>query len=464
MENYILFSKDKQNAVSVDAETMWEKKNPIVLYVHIPFCNNVCSCCIYNKYSTKGILLEEYLKAIKKEINKYSNEPHIRDSEVISGYIGGGTPTCLSTEQLDDLLVHIEKSFNMKRQDKFFNITVETTPNEMDLEKAQMLRKHGINRISIGGQAFNDQLLKNIGRTHTAQRIKDVVKMLREVGFEHVCVDLMYGLPGQTIGLWKETLQEFLSIKADSLGFYPYLVIPNSKLYSDIKRGVVPPTPEQEILDEMFDIGVETLLSAGYYCVTPNELGRETYKDGGEKWKDYNVQTYEVGDKGYHGIVVSTFPVTTHIAHSWYEGGDLLGIGAGAYGYMNDYWYLNEPDVDKYIEMVNKKNKYSIVAGSYMSKEEKVARFLVMGTKFIKLLRKDFLDHFGIDMQQVFKEKIERLEEWGLIEMKEDALEVTYPKGWYYIDNISKQFYTAANYRLPQSTLTNTNLLKYLKE
>ncbi len=464
MNNYILFNKEMSKETSLNADAVWGQKNPVVLYVHIPFCNNVCHCCIYNKYSTDGNLLEAYLEALKKEIDKYASRPHIKDSEIISGYIGGGTPTCLSTEQLDDLLCYLERSFNFREKDKFFNITVETTPHEMTLEKAQMLRRHGINRISIGGQAFNDQLLRNIGRTHTAQITKDVVKMLREVGFEHVCVDLMYGLPGQTIGLWKETLEEFLSIKADSLGFYPYLVIPNSKLYSNIKRGTVPPTPEQDVLDEMFNIGIETLLSSGYYCVTPNELGRETYKDGGDKWKDFDVQTYEIGDKGYHGIVVSTFPVTTHIAHSWYEGGELLGIGAGAYGYMNDYWYLNEPEVNHYLSMVNNDNVLPIVEGSYMSKEEKVARFLVMGTKFIKLLRKDFSDRFGVDMKQVFKDEIKQLEEWGLIEMKEDALEVTYPKGWYYIDNISKQFYTPANYRLPQSTLSNTNLLRYLKE
>jgi oxygen-independent coproporphyrinogen-3 oxidase len=398
-----------------------------------------------------------------KEITNYAERPQVRNSEVISGYIGGGTPTSLSTEQLDALLTHIEKSFNLMRDNKFFNLTIETTPNEMTREKALMLRSHGINRISVGGQAFDDQLLRNIGRTHTAEKIREVVSLLREVGFEHVCVDIMYGLPGQTIDLWEKTLNEFLKIKADSLGFYPYLVIPNSKLYDRIKRGIMPETPNQDLLDQMFDIGVETLLSAGYFCVTPNELGKETYGDGGEKWKGYDVKAFDIGTKGYKGIIASTFPVTTHIAHSWYEGGDYLGIGAGAYGYFNDYWYLNEPDVEKYIAMI-KKNKLPIVGGSYMNMEEKVARFLVMGTKFIKLLRSDFTKRFGVDMTKVFPDQIKQLTEWGLIEMQDDSLEVTYPKGWYYIDNISKKFYTPENYKLPQTTLTNTNVLRYMEK
>lgn len=447
----------------LEENDIWSHNNPLVLYVHIPFCNNVCSCCIYNKFNANGPLLNKYLDALKAEIANYAQRPHIRDSEIISGYIGGGTPAVLSTAQLDDLLTYIFKHFNMSNKDARFTFTIETTPNEIDEEKAIMLHNHGIDRISIGAQSFDDVLLNRIGRTHTGQKVKEAVGIVRKAGFEHICVDLMYGLPGQTIEQWEKTLDEWLSLRVDSLGFYPYLLIPGSKLALQIQRGTIPPTPPQETLDRMFEIGTEKLLSNGYFACTPNELGRETKADGGIKWSDYNVKTYDVGPKGFRGVITSTFPRTTHIAHSWYEGGELLGIGSGAYGYMKNYWYLNEPDIHKYMEMV-KNGKLPTVAGTYISKEEAIAKFMVMGTKFLKLLRTDFEKKFGIDMMQVYEKEIKQLEEWGLIEMSKESLQVTYPKGWYYLDNINKFFYTAANYRMPQSTLTNTNILKFLKK
>lgn len=442
---------------------VWKKKNPVVLYIHIPFCNNVCYCCIYNKFSTRGSLVEKYLEALKKEITFYAEKAHLQDSEIISGYMGGGTPAVLTTPQLDDLLTHIFKTFNVRKDSPYFTLTVETTPNEMDEEKARMIRGHGIDRISMGAQSFDDVLLKRIGRTHSADKVKETYNMLREVGFPYICVDLMYGLPGQTMQQWEETLDDYLALGADSLGFYPYLVIPDSKLYLDIKNGIVPPTPNQEELDKMFDLGVKKLLHSGYIAVTPNELGKTTTEAGESKWSDFDVKMYDVGPEGYQGLIVSTFPLTTHIAHSWYEGGDLLGVGSGAYGYIGNYWYLNEPDVKKYIEMIEE-GKLSIVAGSHLSPDEKVARFMVMGTKFLKLLRKDFVEKFGVDMRQVYEEEIKKLEGWGLIKMSDESLQVTYPKGWYYIDNVNKTFYTPANYMMPQTTLSNTTVLKYMKK
>ena len=455
-----LLSKSYQ---PLESDTIWQKKNPVVLYTHIPFCNNVCYCCIYNKYNTKGELVEKYLNALKREIEIIGDKPHIQDSSIISGYIGGGTPAVLSTEQLDGLLTHIEKHFDLKKDDPQFILTVETTPHEMDEEKADMLRVHGIVRISMGAQSFNTQLLRNIGRTHKGEDVKAVLEMLRKKGFPYICVDLMYGLPGQTLQNWEETMDEYLSVGADSLGIYPYLVIPNSKLYHDIQRGKLPPTPVQEELDEMFTLGVEKLLANGYIAVTPNELGKTTIENGEDKWNNSDIKLYKFGKDDYRGVVVSTFPLTTHIAHSWYEGGDLLGIGSGSYGYFRDYWYLNEPDINKYVDMLSK-DELPVVAGSYLSAEEKIARFMVMGTKFLKLLRKDFYAKFGVDMNAIYKKQLDQLIEWDLIEMDDDSITVTYPKGWYYIDNINKTFYSKANYRMPQTTLSNTNILHYLKK
>jgi len=447
---------------ALSATEMWQSRNPVVLYIHIPFCNNVCHCCIYNKYATQPDLVAQYLQALKGEITNYAARAHLRDSEIISGYIGGGTPAALSVEQLEDLLAHVFASFNLRRNDARFTFTIETTPLEMTPEKAAVLRNRGIDRISIGGQSFDRELLRRIGRVHTGQDIEKCVELVRKAGFDHVCVDLMYGLPGQTMPQWEETLKCFLALKADSIGLYPYLVLPTSKLALGIQTGAIPPCPDQETLDAMFDYGISVLLRNNYFAVTSNELGKETTGDGEAKWRDYGVEVYDIGPPGYRGVIVSTFPRTTHIAHSWYEGGDLLAVGAGAYGYMNDYWYLNEPDVHAYVRAVAK-GALPIVAGSPIPAEERVARFMVMGSKFLKLLRRDFVARFGVDLVQVFGPTIRQLQDRGLVELRDDSIRVTYPKGWYYIDNISKAFYSPANRLMPQFTLTNTNILPYLR-
>jgi len=436
---------------------IWTKE-PFVFYIHIPFCNNVCSSCLYNKFNTQGDLVSKYLVALKKEIVNYASRPYLKDGECISGYFGGGTPTALSTPQLEDLLTVVFQQFNMRKDASF---TIETTPNEVDGEKAAMLLEHGVDRISMGVQSFDDTLLKNIGRTHTAEKARKKLAELRKAGFKHVCIDLMCGLPGQTLKQWEDTIDEFLSLKLESLSIYTYLVIPDSKLYSEIQRGSMPPPPSAEVLNEMYNIGVKKILRGGYFAVTANDFGRDPFGKGLEKWGP-EVQVYNLGEEGLNAMVASTFPPTAHLNHTWYECGDLLALGSGAYGYIKDHMYLNEPNIHEYITRLES-GKLPIVSGSYVSPEEKMARSMVLGTKFLKLLRKDFEKQHGVDMMQIFGEQIKTLEQRGLIEMSEDALQVTFPKGWYYMDNISKAFYTPFNYRLPQPSPMNTNILKYLK-
>jgi len=441
----------------VSEKEVWKKK-PLAFYIHIPFCNNVCHCCLYNKFNTKGSLVINYIEALKKEILNYASRHYIQENEFITGYLGGGTPTALTTAQLKDLLAFMFKHLNIKKD---AHITIETTPLDIDEEKASMLLEQGVNRVSIGVQSFDDDLLRNIGRIHTGEKAKQVISMLRKTGYKEIGVDLMYGLPGQTLEKWKKTIDELIALKVESVSFYFYILIPSSPLFMKVKEGKVPSIPSQEVIDELYDYAINKLLSAGYVAASTNDFGSDSGIED-KKWEDIGVKVYPLGPEGYRGVMVPTFPRTVYLTHAWYNCGELLAVGSGAYGYIKDYTYINEPDIEKYIRRCND-SELPLSMGAYVSPEERMARNMVIGIKLLKILRSDFKDRYGVDFTQVFGRQIKELEEQGLVKLTDEALEVTYPKGWSYMDNISKAFYSDLNYRMPQPSPTNTNILKFLK-
>ncbi len=434
------------------------KKDQYVFYVHIPFCNNVCSCCLYNKQNTKGELLERYLVAIKQEIEIYSRDPAIQNAIFIAGYIGGGTPTALSKEQLSDLLEFIKSHLNIRESAP---ITVETTPADITLEKAKVLLAQGVNRVSVGVQSFDDVLLKRIGRAHTAKKAIETIEMLREAGFKEINIDLMYAMPGDSMTAWKKTLDQMDELSVESVSLYYYILLPESKLTTRIQQGRIPECPNEEEAEKLYMYGINYLLSKGYVAVSPNDFGKDK-SIGEEKWNDEGAVSYLLDkDKGFKAAMAYTMERTSYISHCWYNNGAMLAFGAGAYGFMKDHIYFNQPSIERYIETV-KDNHLPVVMGADVKLDEMIRRNMILAVKLLYIRRKDFMDKYGIDIGEYFEKEINKLVEQGLVELTGDALIVTFPKGWKYIDNISKAFYSKRNYRLPQPAPTNTNLIKYL--
>jgi oxygen-independent coproporphyrinogen-3 oxidase len=149
-----------------------------------------------------------------------------------------------------------------------------------------------------------------------------------------------------------------------------------------------------------------------------------------------------------------------HLYHSWYRCGDRLALGPGACGFLNGYLYLNEPRIADYVEMV-KSGRFPYTWGVQVSERERMHQKIVMGIKLLRYRRDDFRRWHGIDLYDVFPEQIDFLVREGLVTLDDEALQVTYPKGWYYIDNISKTFYSEANWRLPQPSTRSTEILRW---
>ena len=185
-------------------------------------------------------------------------------------------------------------------------------------------------------------------------------------------------------------------------------------------------------------------------------------RQGEEKWNQEGAVSFWIDEeKRYKVAMAYTMERTSYISHCWYYNGSMLAFGSGAYGYMNNHIYLNQPSIQTYIDEANS-GHLPIVMGAEVNMDEQIRRNMILAVKLLCIRRQDFIDRYGIDIGMYFKKEIDILIEQGLVELTEERLVVTFPKGWKYIDNISKMFYSENNYRLPQPAPTNTNIIKYL--
>src|SRR6478752_3459351 len=249
--------------------------------MHIPFGNQVCTSCPYNKFNTRNTLVERYLEALKNEIRTYAKSDYMRGAKISSGYIGGGTPTTLRASELDELLTVLKDNFDFTDR---CSITIESTPVDIDERKTEVLLKHGIDRVSLGVQTFHDPLLRYLGRarTHTGERSLRTIEMLHRMGIENICLDYMIGIPGQTMKLWEEDVRTLMQIPVNSFSIYNYLVLPGSEAFFGIQSRLTPPCPSSQEADQMYWYFLDQVLSNGYVAVTYNDFGGPMTKEWDE--------------------------------------------------------------------------------------------------------------------------------------------------------------------------------------
>lgn len=205
------------------------------VYVHVPFCVRKCDYCAFYSLPLQRDVVKEYLTSIKKEISlRTQGEPW----EATTLFLGGGTPTSLSEENLDSLLSILNESFIFSNDGER---TVEANPGTLTEGKLNILFRHGINRISLGVQSFNDEMLQGIGRIHSTQDIYDSVKSIRKAGFNNLNLDLIFGLPGQTLEDWEETLEKALTLRPEHISIYGLMVEENTPLALNTKK--IPQSP-----------------------------------------------------------------------------------------------------------------------------------------------------------------------------------------------------------------------------
>jgi len=356
----------------------------IGLYIHIPFCKRKCYYCDFNSYAGYDYLFDDYIRALLMEIESNST----KDYNVVSVYIGGGTPNLLPPSYIEKILKSVFKNYKILDG---CEITIEMNPGLITEEKLKIYKGSGINRVSIGLQAFQNRLLKYIGRIHTVEEFFGNYELVKKF-FDNINIDLMYALPTQTFKEWQETLKEVVKLQPTHVSTYSLIFEPNTSFYRLYEKGQLPIVDEEEEL-KMYHWGIEFLK-----------------------------------EKGYHHYEISNFALPTfECRHNilYWECKNYLGFGAGAHSYMEDVRYSNIENIKDYIKSILER-KSAVKEKIKLTKQDRMAEFMFLGMRMTKgVCDKDFKKRFGISLFEIYKKVIQKYLKEGLIEIDNECVKLT---------------------------------------
>lgn len=364
-------------------------KKSLGIYIHIPFCIRKCIYCAFNSYVVQDKEIKKrYINAVKQEIRKSVNF----SDDVATIFLGGGTPTCLSGESLKGILEMCYANFNVLDQAE---ITVECNPGTVDRHKLVILRETGVNRLSFGVQDFHDSFLKKIGRIHTVKVVQESYKMAREVGYQNINLDLMFGLPEQNMHHFQETIKQAVSLNPEHLSVYGLKVEPGTPLYQWQEQGKIT-LPCDDEQAEMFEWVMEYLKAAGY--------------------DHYEISNF--AKPGYQCL---------HNQIYW-RNEAYIGFGAGAWSFFEGVRYGNVEELDAYIEHMEKEQS-PVEKHDHIDMSTEMTETMIMHLRMCSgISREYFYNRFKLNIEKVYGDVINDLKSWGLLVEEEGYLHMT-PRG-----------------------------------
>ena len=348
---------------------------------------------------------EEYADCLIKEFQNYKNSFDLNKKKLTAIYFGGGTASLLAAKDICRIVEIIAGSFSDSDRDDL-EVTVENHPNFCSRGYLQDLKSAGINRVSFGIQSFHSELLKTLGLLQTPKRNVQILEDAMDIGFKTVSADLIYRIPGQLKEDFLNDLRKVIGLGISSVSLY-------SMSLSERQAALYKQLPSIDIDKEMFYESMDILSNAGFihvaqpdFCL-PNHINQDCLIS----WKAPQ--------------------------------GEQISLGAGAWSFFNNHIYCNTHNSKKYMKDISS-NGYSYQQIQQATVDDLMSRYMVLGVRCLEIPEEPFKNFFGISMFDVFGQEIRILAEQGLVEVSLHSLVVT-RKGKYYIDNISKTFYSPAN-------------------
>ena len=373
-------------------------KKPTSAYVHIPFCTQICYYCDFSKVFIKNQPVDAYLEALIKEFNDYYQ---IKDLQTL--YIGGGTPTAISGEQLDYLLTNLSKNLNLNMLEEF---TIEANPGDLTPDKVAVLKQSAVNRVSLGVQTFNKKHLKQIGRGHNEAQIYESIDSLKSAGFDNISIDLIYALPNQTITDVKENVAKALALDIPHLSLYSLILEHHTVFMNKMRRGKLN-LPTEDLEAEMFDYIISEMEDHGF--------------------EHYEISNFTKPDfESRHNLM-------------YWNNAEYFGCGAGASGYVDGIRYRNRGPIQHYLKAIKEKGQARFQE-ERLSQAEKMEEELFLGLRKksgISIQR--FENKFGLPLMEVYGQAIDDLEKDGLILVEKDCIRMS-KKGLFLGDTVAEKF------------------------
>lgn len=355
------------------------------IYIHVPFCK---TRCIYCDFYTRTDMSSKhnYVSAICREIEL--RKDYIGDEIIETIYFGGGTPTQLTRDDFEEIFASIFRNFKVSENAE---ITMEANPDDLNDKYLQMIREFPFNRLSIGIQSFDDSELLFLKRRHSSQKAKEAVKSAKSVGFNNISIDLMYGLPNQTLDIWNKNLNEALSLDIQHISSYHLIYEQGTRLYRLFKLGDVKPVDE-DLSVEMFSTMIDRLSSAGF--------------------EHYEISNF-AKDKLY----------SKHNSSYWL-GKKYLGLGPAAHSFDGQNREWNIPSISKYVEGINLEKLPLEI--EYLDENTRYNDFILTGMRTMWGVNlKELEKLFGSRRKEYCLKNVRKFVNQGFVSQSDDKLKLT---------------------------------------
>jgi len=359
----------------------------IGLYLHIPFCKGKCYYCDFLSIVGDIDYINMYVKSLGDEISLYKDE--LSDYKIVTIYFGGGTPSILSIEQIDFIMNKIYANFSIGDN---IEISMEANPGTLTREKISYLKKANINRLSIGLQSSNDRLLNKIGRIHSLKDFHEQYHLCRELGFKNINIDLIYGLPDQSLTDWENTLKYVLSIEPEHISPYSLKIEEGTEFYNLYKENKLN-LPDDEMDRKMYHLVAELLEGNGY--------------------KHYEISNFcKPGYECKHNLI-------------YWHNNEYLGLGASSHSYIKKTRFSNTSDIEIYIKKISE-NLLPIEFKERNTPKDEMFETIILGLRLMEGINiEGFKDRFGVSIFDLYGDKISKLKELGLLDIVDGFLRLT---------------------------------------
>jgi oxygen-independent coproporphyrinogen III oxidase len=368
------------------------------LYFHIPFCVHRCAYCDFNTYAGQEDSIPAYVDALCKEVELVGRR-FPDDNRVHTIFFGGGTPSLLSSNQFESIFHSIRKQFDLTEDAE---VTIEANPGTVSLEQLQKLRTLGINRISFGVQSANSEELRMLERAHDFFDVIDAVHWAHTAGFDNLNLDLIYGLPEQTLQTWQTTVKRILDLNPNHVSAYGLTLEHGTPFGRWSKRGLLP-LPDPDLAAEMYEWASEVFESSGYL--------------------QYEISNWAKPERE-----------CIHNLQYW-RGLPYLGLGAGAHGYANGCRYSNVLRIKTYIDRLTSLDSQfsnlqfplspATVNHHHQAPRDEMSEYMMTGLRLTRegIAASAFRQRFGSELKDVYQKEIDELIRLGLLEWHKETSE-----------------------------------------
>ena len=364
----------------------------IGIYIHIPFCKKKCFYCDFVSYENKENLIQEYIDTVCLEI--LQNAEILSEYNISTIYFGGGTPSLIKVEYIEKILNTLKLFVTDEKEIK--EITIEINPNSASLDKLEKYYNLGINRLSIGLQSTHDKILRNIGRLHTFNDFKEVLKNANAVGFKNISVDLIYPLPGLNLSGFKETLNSVIKLK-DEFNI-KHISVYNLEVHENTR--------------------LDFLLKEGFVSLCNEDEEYKIHDDINKTFKDFVFVKYEISNYAYPGFE------SKHNLCYWNQE-KYIGFGVNASSFFNLKRYRNTSNIDKYIDGI-KNNKNIVVETEELDKLSLMKEYIILKLRLSKGVEiSEFKQKFGTDIFDIFNTEFNSLKKDNLVNITSKNISLT---------------------------------------